>query len=514
MVELWWSDAVIASPSHKETEESIITDEQRQGLEEMDKHQYNTKSFKRILNDLVDTVQERNLIHQIYKNVENVIQYATNLDKAMRTANEALIRNGEDVSDFNKHTYLLESMIYHMARLINDEKRHSKEEKAIEGMNKDVCIYDDLYNSVQNNLELGQEIKNYKELCRILNQETLGGKQKQLQILDFQRYFEFQKVGHKFVITDIFTEPIPKEDKRKMGNNSIYVKYIEVILLHFLSKQKNYTCVLKKNQIWLLLGMVSKKYNNIPMEDLEKLDYSINSFMVNHFYQRCNQRLERILFTALNNLKNRKLLSYQEQIIIVPVKGVGFIASDDDIRRLDAVAHSVLESMGLISMIQVYCKFKSREFYDEVNDRLRELYGWKYSFKQYKLIYTPENIIKAIPESEVELQRLTLNDSIIETINDGASKLLEKNENKWNKAYEKAQKEYLAFGIGNPRISNSEVVDENGQKVFHYPPYYMEAQRLLAEELLRIGNKKPVDTPTTAEKLDEELDELFACMKI
>lgn len=494
--------------------ECIITEKEKRELEEMDSHQYNTESFVKKLDDLFNVVQNGNLVYQVYKNIRGVIQYASNLNKIMMTANRILTENGEDVSDIHKHTYLLESMIYHMARLINSEDQRSKEGRAIEGMNKEICIYDKLYSNVQNNLELGQEVKNYRELCNILDQKVLGGKQKQLQLLEFQRYFEFQKVGHRFVITDIFAQPIEKEDKRRNGNNSIYVKYIEVILLHFLSKQKDYTCILKKNQIWLLLGMVSKKYDNIPLEDLEKLDYCINSFMVNHFYQRCNQRLERILFTALNNLKNRKLLTYQEQIIIVPVKGAGFIASDNDIRRLDAVAHSVLESMGLISMIQVYCKFKSREFYDEVNDRLRELYGWRYSFKQYKLIYTPENIIKAIPESEIELQRLTLNDSIIETINEGAAKLLEKNENKWNMAYERAKKEYLAFGIGNPRIPDSEIVDEKGQKVFHYPPYYMEAQRMLAEELLRIGNKKPLDPSTTAEKLDEELDELFACIKI
>lgn len=492
----------------------IITEKEKEELKEMDSHQYNTESFAKRLSNLFDVVQKKNLVYQVYENLRQSIQYATNLNKAMVVANRILQENNEDVSDINKHTYLLESMIYHMARLINEEERHSKEGRIIEGMGNNARVYDELYNNVQNNLELGQEVKNYGELCKILNQEPLGGKQKQLQMLNFQRYFEFQKVGHKFVITDVFAEPIEKEDKRKSGNNSIYVKYIEVILLHFLSKQKNYTCILRKSQIWLLLGMINKKYDNIPTEDLENLDYCINSFMVNHFYQRCNQRLERILFTALNNLKNRKLLSYQEQIIIVPIKGDGFIASDNDIRRLDAVAHSVLESMGLISMIQVYCKFKSREFYDEVNERLSELYGWRYSFKQYKLIYTPENIIRAIPESEIELQRLTLNDSIIETINDGATKLLEKNENKWNTAYERAKKEYLAFGIGNPRISDNEVVDENGQKVFHYPPYYMEAQRLLAEELLRIGNRKPIDPLTPTEKLDEELDELFACMKI
>lgn len=451
-------------------------------------------------------------MYQAYKAVKSVIEYVSELDKAMTKASKILIQNEEDVSDIKKHTYLLESMIYHMARQINQSNRPDKEESNIEGMDKGVSMYDELYNNIQK-LELGQEIKNYKVLCQILNQEECGGNQRKLQLANFQRYFEYQKVGQKFIITDIFDEPLEKDDKRKLGNNSVYVKYIEVILLHFLSKQKNYTCVLRKNQIWLLLGMINNKYDAVSNKELEELDYCTNAFAVNHFYQRCNQRLERILFTALNNLKNRKLLSYFEQIIIVPVDGSGFIASDNDIRRLDAVSRSVLETMGFESMIQVYCRFKSREFYDEVNYRLRELYDWRYSFKQYKLIYTPENIIKAIPESEIQLQKLTLNEQIIDTINNGALALLEKNNELWNRAYEKAKNEWLAFGIGEPHIPNSLVVDENGKKVFHYPPYYLEAQRLLADELLRIGKKNPTELLTSDEQLDRELDELFACIK-
>ena len=91
--------------------------------------------------------------------------------------------------------------------------------------------------------------------------------------------------------------------------------------------------------------------------------------------------------------------------------------------------------------------------------------------------------------------------------------LLEKNDKKWNEAYERAKDEWLAFGVGEPHIPNNLVVDDNGKKVFHYPPYYLEAQRLLADELLRIGNKKPTDLMTSDEQLDRELDELFACMK-
>ncbi len=164
-------------------------------------------------------------------------------------------------------------------------------------------------------------------------------------------------------------------------------------------------------------------------------------------------------------------------------------------------------------MIQVYCKFKSREFYDEVNYRLRELYEWKYSFKQYKLIYTPENIIKEIPKTEVELQRLTLNEHIIDAVNSNAQMLYDKNNEKWELAYQKAKDEWTSFGWGETEIPQSKIVDENGNRIFHYPAYYLESQRLLAEELLRIGNRKSTDILTPDEALDKELDELFACIK-
>jgi len=477
-----------------------------------DQHQYTSKDFTKSIDTIYNLISASNQIYQAYKQAKEIFDYVTGLDKAMTIANRILFSNNENIEDINKHTYLLESMIYHMARQINQSNRHDKGERSIEGMGRDIYMYDVLYNNVRN-FELGQEVKNYKVLCQMLDQETATGKQKQLQLENFQRYFEYQKVGQKFIIIDIFNEPLEKEDKRKRGNNSVYVKYIEVILLHYLSKQKNYTCILRKNQIWLLLGMINNKYEKISQKELEALDYYTNAFAVNHFYQRCNRRLERILFTALNNLKHRKLLSYFEQVVIVPVEGPGFIADDDNIRRLDAVSRSVLESMGFESMIQVYCRFKSKEFYDEVNNRLMELYNWKYSFKQYKLIYTPENIIKAIPESEVQLQKLTLNEQIINAINNNAQVLLEKNNELWNEAYEKAKEEWAAFGICESHIPNNLVVDENGNKIFHFPPYYMEAQRLLADELLRIGNRKATNLLTPNEQLDQELDELFAVLQ-
>lgn len=80
-------------------------------------------------------------------------------------------------------------------------------------------------------LYIGMVIKNYKELCNILGQEIKDGKSKKLQLENFKRYFDFEKSGQKFIITDIYDTPLTKEDRRRLGNNSIYVKNIELILL-------------------------------------------------------------------------------------------------------------------------------------------------------------------------------------------------------------------------------------------------------------------------------------------
>ena len=91
------------------------------------------------------------------------------------------------------------------------------------------------------NLEL-KTYKNYKELCVVLEEPIKGGKSKQLQMKDFERYFEFHKEGNKIVIDNIFSEEkekidmrksdyISETDKRHNGNNTFYGEDIEKLLL-------------------------------------------------------------------------------------------------------------------------------------------------------------------------------------------------------------------------------------------------------------------------------------------
>lgn len=61
-------------------------------------------------------------------------------------------------------------------------------------------------------------MKNYKELCALLGEEVKTGKSKQLQLDNLNRFFEWEKAGQKFIITDIYDTPLPKVDGRSSGN--------------------------------------------------------------------------------------------------------------------------------------------------------------------------------------------------------------------------------------------------------------------------------------------------------
>jgi hypothetical protein len=72
------------------------------------------------------------------------------------------------------------------------------------------------------NLKVGQTIKNYKELCSLLEVPIKSGKSKALQITDFERYFNYKKQGNSFIIVEIYEVPKDKIDMRSQGNNSTY----------------------------------------------------------------------------------------------------------------------------------------------------------------------------------------------------------------------------------------------------------------------------------------------------
>lgn len=367
-------------------------------------------------------------------------------------------------------------------------------------------------------LSEGMVIKNYPELCKVLGQASYktGSNSQKAQLKEFARYFKWEKHGQKYIIIEIYDEPLPKQDKRKNGNNTIYVTYIEAILLKYLSCKKDFTCYLTKNQLFYLLGMINGYYKRITLDELELIDTRITKWELDNFYFRCNRKLNDILTSALRSLENRSLISSTEQHVIVTNKYKYYTANDYEIKRILNAEKIILEKMGMYSKSHVACCYKMREFYTLLNEYVSEHYGWDHTFRRYKIVSNQEFLKQGIEENEIKLQRLLNNERIIEAINKNALKEVDRQNNKLEVAYQIAMEEWIRNENYIDKPTKKKVKEENN--IYTYPHIYVEIQKILSSKLLKIDDGEykrkhkymPVRKFDLSQKEVTELDVLFS----
>src|SRR5699024_8011163 len=112
------------------------------------------------------------------------------------------------------------------------------------------------------NLTVGKVIKNYKSLCEILEIEAKksGSNSHKAQLKEFNRYFEFEKQGHKYIITKIYENPKERIDNRMNGNNTVFSDDIEKLILNILASSKDDTITIARGQLYKALCMCNENY--------------------------------------------------------------------------------------------------------------------------------------------------------------------------------------------------------------------------------------------------------------
>lgn len=354
-------------------------------------------------------------------------------------------------------------------------------------------MQDKLQTKINENLTEGLIIKNYKEMCSLLG-ETIGtGNQKKAQLTEWQRYFDYEKDGQKFIITEIYDEPLPIMAGRSKGNNAIYVKYIETLLLHLLSKQDNQTLVCTKNYLLVALGMTDSRYTNETTRKILTKVKSFRDYELHEFDNRAYQVFHRILFSSLNNLKNRCLINWKQELHYEKISEttgeteMGIATEDEEIRYM-ALKREILVQMGYDHLRDIYFRNKTEEFYELLTDRAYDEFGWDRAYTKYRILFTKSNVIQAIPITENQLnqlqlkqQKLELNDKIMDALNNNA-------QSKYDNMLVKYQKEYDKLCM----INNCDFIPSDVIKAYLPPKNYVEVQQMIAEELIRIKDSQLV----------------------
>jgi hypothetical protein len=307
-----------------------------------------------------------------------------------------------------------------------------------------------------NNISEGQILKNYKAVCEALGEPTKTGKAKQLQLTDWERYFEYHKSGHNFIINKIHETPVEKVDRRVDGNNKVkYIDKIENLMLDLLAQNGNDGQVfLSKNKLLHSLQMVNDNYSfgkSKPFKLSKIMD--ITKKEIEDFYEISDGMLKRNLEKALDNLRSKALITWKSSLTVCYIdtkieinnfnhaKAIKTESIDEngDIDITFSISQSeqsmihrkatteeeqlilrternVLNSYNCETIGDIFKKNKSEQFYKEVREILFDQSNIYLYYNSYEIISNKDQIIEEWKSPErVKLQQ-ELNSDIVEKI--------------------------------------------------------------------------------------------------
>lgn len=232
------------------------------------------------------------------------------------------------------------------------------------------------------------EVKNYKEMCKLLGQKEKGGKAKILQIKDWARYFLYERVGHKFIIKEIFENILEKPDLRG-GNNCIYIDKVETLIKDILlEKAENDKKIFRLYDFIEKLGFVNKNYvqGNQNKSKLSKV-LSIDEKIIEQFYHYTYINFRSIIESALDRLDRNKILFLEKAIVIWDFNaGERREATSVEKGLILESEEEALKKMGRSKISEVIFMKKWEEFIEGVYSILSEKSHIKKYYRAYKII--------------------------------------------------------------------------------------------------------------------------------
>lgn len=282
---------------------------------------------------------------------------------------------------------------------------------------------------------------------------------------------------------------MPVQDRKSGGNSAIYLKYIELIILKYLSTKYDTEEVLfSRRKLWLSLGMINNNYRKVENEKILKCYPDVITVdEINSFYIRVNSRLNKILKTALDNLAKRKLINYEERTIICKqVNGCYSHKQADTAERekITNLEYKILHELGCETISDVVINSKrSSIYYSKIDNIIKSKYNWEYYYKAYSIVFNHDNIRKTIPRVEESLDDAIhhLNQNIIEALNREAEKIYEKKVAEYNAIFD----EIICNPAAIRKLTYIEPPNKN----------YLIAQKILTNELVNVsyGEPKPAE---------------------
>jgi len=310
-------------------------------------------------------------------------------------------------------------------------------------------------------LKVGNTYKNYKELCTVLGEKVKNGSSKKAQIKEWERYFSYSKDGHKFIINEIFENPLDKIENRGGARHFLFhADRMERVLMVMINNDELF---LTLNTLLREMSMINvnysfahyniqktSKYINIDEESLrEFFDTSRRTFkdniesMLNRLEDRALIYWHKVqticianLSTPKNYLGNIKAEAYtitdeygNEEIRFTTEANVTKeyrAAEEHEIELIKQVEGEVMDELGCESKQELIIKDMYNIFKKKVNKILLDKANILYYYDSYKIIKNKERLAREAEKAEewlldnesvnIGLESLMLNKNVIDQV--------------------------------------------------------------------------------------------------
>ena len=253
------------------------------------------------------------------------------------------------------------------------------------------------------NLQQGQVIKNYKELCIILDVEPTKGKGRQFHIREFERYCSYHKEGNKFIIDEVFTDPKPKIDNRKNNGghigNTRYDTLMDDIIIDILLHQECEFYASFTDMFRSRIPLFTEEYANGRINGFEYLQkkYDMSIGLINTYSNKMKDMIKGSFETALNRLQKQGLLYWTREYIILRQTDRDF-ADEEEIELIKTTEKEAYETLDMKPFERIN-QHKNQEFRDYVIKCLQEEDSEIFSYWRVYSIQADDSIEKIIPQN-------------------------------------------------------------------------------------------------------------------
>lgn len=158
-------------------------------------------------------------------------------------------------------------------------------------------------------LQISQELVNYKQLCNKIDIEYSAGYKKKKQLEDLKSFCHYERNGTKFKITEVITN---KSNIFIPHKNNKYGQEIYDIIFYLLKGKKR--IYISKNKLLTSAGMINNEFSKFKNMDKNKDEYEEYIKKMN-IDNTSNFKLEEVL-QVIYNILTSKMDKYLEDLSI------------------------------------------------------------------------------------------------------------------------------------------------------------------------------------------------------